>query len=169
MLDAFGLLVFGDLCICAILCFDLAVCIVRVEAEFVAKPQPDGYTFFFGANGPILFSPLIFTRSAYDWKKDFAPVSSVSFTPLVLHVHPATPYKTVGDVLAAGKIAGNSLTMASPGAGTTNHLASEYLQQLSGAKWSTVHYKGNAPATTDLLGGQVAFNFAGRRGARQLA
>lgn len=130
-----------------------------IAGEFVARAQPDGYTFFFGANGPILFSPLIFTRSAYDWKKDFAPVSSVSFTPLVLHVHPATPYKTVGDVLAAGKIAGNSLTMASPGAGTTNHLASEYLQQLSGAKWTTVHYKGNAPATTDLLGGQVAFNF----------
>ena len=49
--------------------------------------------------------------------------------------------------------------MASPGAGTTNHLVSEYLQKESGAKWLTVHYKGNAPATTDLLGGQVQFNF----------
>ena len=55
-----------------------------IAGEFVAKAAPDGYTFFMGANGPILFSPTIFKRNAYDWKKDFAPVSSVSFTPLVL-------------------------------------------------------------------------------------
>lgn len=130
-----------------------------IAGEAVAKAQPDGYTFFMGANGPILFSPTIFRRNAYDWKKDFAPVSSVSFTPLVLQVHPSTPYKTVAELIAAGKKPGNALTMASPGAGTTNHLLSEYLQRESGAQWTTVHYKGNAPATTDLLGGQVQFNF----------
>lgn len=130
-----------------------------IAGEAVAKAQPDGYTFFMGANGPILFSPTIFKRNAYDWKKDFAPVSSVSFTPLVLQVHPSTPYKSVAELIAAGKKPGNALTMASPGAGTTNHLLSEYLQRESGAQWTTVHYKGNAPATTDLLGGQVQFNF----------
>jgi tripartite-type tricarboxylate transporter receptor subunit TctC len=131
-----------------------------IAGEAVAKAQPDGYTFFMGANGPILFSPTIFKRNnAYDWKKDFMPVSSVSFTPLVLQVHPSTPYKTVADLIAAGKKSGNALTMASPGAGTQNHLVSEYLQRESGAHWTTVHYKGNAPATTDLLGGQVQFNF----------
>jgi tripartite-type tricarboxylate transporter receptor subunit TctC len=130
-----------------------------IAGEFVAKAAPDGYTIFMGANGPILYSPLIFKRNAYDWKKDFAPVSSVSFTPLVLQVHPATPYKAIGELLDAAKAKDNTLTMASPGAGTTNHLVSEYLQTLSGAKWTTVHYKGNAPATTDLLGGQVNFNF----------
>ncbi|WP_220812143.1 tripartite tricarboxylate transporter substrate binding protein [Variovorax sp. UMC13] len=131
-----------------------------IAAEQVAKSTPDGYTFFMGANGPILFSPTIFKRTgAYDWKKDFLPVSSVSFTPLVLQVHPSTPYKTVADLIAEGKKAGNALTMASPGAGTQNHLVSEYLQRESGAHWTTAHYKGNAPATTDLLGGQVQFNF----------
>lgn len=130
-----------------------------IAAEAVAKSVPDGYTFFMGANGPILFSPTIFRRDAYDWKKDFAPVSSVSFTPLVLQVHPATPYRTVADLLAEGRKPGNKLTMASPGAGTQNHLVSEYLQRESGAHWTTAHYKGNAPATTDLLGGQVQFNF----------
>jgi tripartite-type tricarboxylate transporter receptor subunit TctC len=49
--------------------------------------------------------------------------------------------------------------MASPGAGTTNHLLSEQLQKVTGATWITAHYKGNAPATNDLLGGQVQFNF----------
>lgn len=130
-----------------------------IAGEFVAKSAPDGYTFFMGANGPILFSPTIFKRNAYDWKKDFAPVSSVSFTPLVLQVNAGTPYKTIAEFIAAAKKPDGALTMASPGAGTTNHLVSEYLQRESGAKWLTVHYKGNAPATTDLLGGQVQFNF----------
>ncbi|QHI98577.1 tripartite tricarboxylate transporter substrate binding protein [Xylophilus rhododendri] len=130
-----------------------------IAGEFVAKAAPDGYTFFMGANGPILFSPVIFKRKAYDWRKDFAPVSSVSFTPLVLQVHPSTPYKTIAEFIAEGKKPDNKLTMASPGAGTQNHLVSEYLQRESGAHWTTVHYKGNAPATTDLLGGQVQFNF----------
>ena len=129
-----------------------------IAGEYVAKAAPDGYTFFMGANGPILYSPVIFKRNVYDWKKDFAPVGSVSFTPLVLQVHPSTPYKTLAELLAAGKRADNHLTMASPGAGTTNHLVSEYLQRESGAKWLTVHYKGNAPATQDLLAGQVQFN-----------
>jgi tripartite-type tricarboxylate transporter receptor subunit TctC len=130
-----------------------------IAGESVAKAAPDGYTYFMGANGPILFAPLIFKRPVYDWKKDFAPVSSVSFTPLVLQVHPSTPYKTFAELVTAGRTPGATLTMASPGAGTTNHLLSEYLQGLTGARWTTVHYKGNAPATTDLLGGQVNFNF----------
>ena len=65
-----------------------------IAGEYVAKAAADGYTFFMGANGPILFSPLIFKRDVYHWKKDFIPVGSVSFTPLVLQVHPSTPYKT---------------------------------------------------------------------------
>lgn len=130
-----------------------------IAGESVARSSPDGYTLFFSANGPILFSPLIFKRPAYDWRRDFVPVGSVSFTPLVLQVHPATPYKKVADLISAGKNADNTLTMASPGAGTLNHLISEYLQGESGAHWLTIHYKGNAPATSDLLGGQVQFNF----------
>ena len=130
-----------------------------IAGEAVAKAAPDGHTFFMGANGPILFSPLIFKRNVYDWKKDFVPVSSVSFTPLVLQVHPSVPYKTLGDLVAAAKVKNNNVIMASPGAGTTNHLVSEYLQRESGAQWTTAHYRGNAPATTDLLGGQVQFNF----------
>jgi tripartite-type tricarboxylate transporter receptor subunit TctC len=130
-----------------------------IAGEYVARSTPDGYTFFVGANGPILFSPLIFKRFVYDWKKDFVPVSSVSFTPLVLQVNASRPYKTFAQLLDAAKKPDNNLTMASPGAGTTNHLVSELLQRQSGAKWLTVQYKGNAPATNDLLGGQVDFNF----------
>lgn len=129
-----------------------------IAGEFVAKADPDGYTLFVAANGPLLYSPTIFGRPLYHWKQNFAPVSSISFTPLVLQVHPSVPAKTAAELIALAKAKPNGLNMASPGAGTTNHLLSEMLQSVTGAKWTTIHYKGNAPATNDLLGGQVQFN-----------
>lgn len=130
-----------------------------IAGEHVARSAPDGYTFFVAANGPLLYSPLIFGRSPYAWDKDFAPISSISFTHLILQVHPSVAAKTLQEFVALAKAKPGGLTMASPGAGTTNHLVSELMQQLTGTTWLTVHYKGNAPATTDLLGGQVHFNF----------
>ena len=128
-----------------------------IAGEAVAKSAPDGYTFFVGANGPILYSPLIFGRTPYTWDKDFAPVTSISFTALLVEVNPAFAPKTMKELIDAAKAKPGTITMASPGAGTTNHLVSEMLQQVAGVSWITVHYKGNAPATTDLLGGQVQF------------
>ncbi|MCD0501996.1 Bug family tripartite tricarboxylate transporter substrate binding protein [Bordetella petrii] len=130
-----------------------------IAAESVARSAPDGYTLFLGANGPLLFSPVIFGRADYKWDQEFEPISSVSYTPLVLQVRPSLPVKNLGELLQLAKKDPNKLNMASPGAGTTNHLVSELLQSITGAHWTTVHYKGNAPATTDLLGGQVDFNF----------
>jgi tripartite-type tricarboxylate transporter receptor subunit TctC len=131
-----------------------------IGAESVAKAPPDGYTLFVAANGPLLYSPIIFNRPAYRWDKDFVAVSSISFTPLALQVNPKVlPVASVMELIAMAKQKPNGLTMAAPGAGTTNHLVSEMLQAVSGASWVTVQYKGNAPATTDLLGGQVQFNF----------
>ncbi|MBB6307201.1 Bug family tripartite tricarboxylate transporter substrate binding protein [Xanthobacter tagetidis] len=130
-----------------------------IAGETVARAAPDGYTLFVAANGPLLFSPIIFGRTPYVWSKDFETISSISFTPMVLQVYPSVPAKTVADFIALAKTSDPKLIMASPGAGTTNHLASELLQKLAGAKWTTVHYKGNAPATTDVLAGRVQFNF----------
>ena len=130
-----------------------------LAGDFVAKSDPDGYTLFITANGPLLYSPTIFNRPLYHWQKNFVPIVSVTFTPLVLQVHPSVPAKTAPELIALAKSKPDAVTMASPGAGTTNHLLSEMLQRVSGAQWLTVHYKGNAPATNDLLSGQVQFNF----------
>jgi tripartite-type tricarboxylate transporter receptor subunit TctC len=130
-----------------------------IGGEAAAKSAADGTTFFFTANGPLLFSPLIFKRTPYLWDRDFTPVGSVSFTSLVLQVHPSVPARTLAELLELARKTPDKLTMASPGAGTTNHLVSELLQATTGARWITVHYKGNAPATTDTLSGQVQFNF----------
>lgn len=129
-----------------------------IAGESVAKASADGYTLFMAANGPLLYSPTIFNRPLYHWNKSFVPISMVSLTPLLVQVHPSVPARTVPELVAMAKAKDSRVTMASPGAGTTNHLLSEMLQKVTGANWTTVHYKGNAPATTDLLSGQVQFN-----------
>lgn len=127
-------------------------------SETVAKAEPDGYTLLIGANGPILFAPEMGARRAYEWRRDFIPVSTVTLTPLVLQVHPDLPAKTFAEFLNLVRTRQPPLTMASPGPGTTNHLLSELMQSKLGAKWMTVQYRGNAPATNDLVGGHVQFN-----------
>ena len=130
-----------------------------IAGEAFAKSANDGYTLFVGANGPVLFAPVINKRDAYNWKRDFAPISTISMTPLVLEVHPSVKATTLKEFFDLAKAEPGKLTMASPGAGTTNHLLSELAQSSLGLKWVTVHYRGNAPATNDLLGGQVNFAF----------
>ncbi len=130
-----------------------------IAGEYVAKSTPDGHTLFVGANGPVLHSPLIYGRSPYEWSRDFAPISSIAFTPMALVVHPSLPVKTVKELFDLVKSKPGELKYATPGAGTTNDLLGALLVMSTGAKWITVHYKGNAPALNDLLGGQVDFSF----------
>jgi tripartite-type tricarboxylate transporter receptor subunit TctC len=130
-----------------------------IAGEMVAKSPPDGYTLFVGANGPVLFAPEISGKHSYDWSKDFTPISTISLTPVLLQVHPSVPVRTLDEFFELAKREPGKLNMASPGAGTLNHLLSEQVQQTVGVAWTTVHYKGNAPATNDLIAGHVQFNF----------
>jgi tripartite-type tricarboxylate transporter receptor subunit TctC len=130
-----------------------------IAGEFVAKSAPDGYTLFFMANSPLLHAPIIYNRPAYQWDRDFTPVSSVSFTPIAMLVHPSVPAKTLSELLDLARKEPGKLALATPSAGTTNHLLSELLQSLTGVSWLTVHYKGNAPASTAMLGGEVQMSF----------
>ncbi|MCP4618846.1 MAG: tripartite tricarboxylate transporter substrate binding protein [Bradyrhizobium sp.] len=130
-----------------------------IAGEAFAKSPNDGYTLFVGANGPVLFAPEIAKRDAYNWKRDFVPITTISMTPLVLEVNPSVKAQNFKEFLDLVKREPGKLTMASPGAGTTNHLLSELVQSSLGLEWVTVHYRGNAPATNDLLGGQVNFAF----------
>jgi tripartite-type tricarboxylate transporter receptor subunit TctC len=130
-----------------------------IAGEMVAKSPPDGYTLFVGANGPVLFAPEISGKRSYEWSKDFVPISTISLTPAVFQVHPSVPAKTLAEFFELARRQPGKLNMASPGAGTLNHLLSEQVQQTIGVSWTTVHYKGNAPATNDLIAGHVQFNF----------
>ncbi|HCA25826.1 MAG TPA: twin-arginine translocation pathway signal [Pseudomonas sp.] len=130
-----------------------------IAGAYVAKADNDGYTLFVAPNGPVLFSPLIFGRDTYNWREDFAPIGSITFTSLVLQVNSKLGVNNVDELFALAKQDPDALNMASPGVGTQNHMVSELLQRSVGAEWSTIQYSGNAPATTDLLGGHVDFNF----------
>lgn len=127
-----------------------------IASDHVAKSEPDGYTIFVGANGPLLFMPVITGRTSFDWKQAFETVGPLSFTPLVLQVRPALGVNTVKEFVELARRRG--LNMGSGGSGSTNHLSSELLQSLMGVRWTTVHYKGNAPVITALLGGEVDFS-----------
>ena len=126
-----------------------------IAADFVAKAPPDGYTIFIGANGPLLFVPIVSGRVNHDWKRDFEAVGALSFTPIVLQVRPALGVKTVAEFIDLARR--KDLNMGSGGAGSTNHLSSELLQSMAKVKWTTVHYKGNAPVMAALLGGEIDF------------
>lgn len=127
----------------------------NLGASLVAKSTPDGYTLLVGSSGPLSVNPVIFKNLPYDSLKDFAPISTVQAVPLVLLASPKSGYNSVADVIAAAKSRPGKVTMASAGAGTTNHFAIELLAQMSGVKVLHVPYKGSGPALSELLGGQV--------------
>ena len=89
-----------------------------IAGEAFAKMPPDGYAFFVGANGPVLFAPEIAKRDAYNWKRDFVPITSLTMTPLVLEVHPSVPAKDLKEFIELARRDPGKLTMASPGGGT---------------------------------------------------
>ena len=129
-----------------------------IAAQYVAAADADGYKLFMAANGPLLFAPMTMKRpDAYDWKKDFAPIGAVSLTPMALSVRADLHIDSLQELLDQADSKG--LLMASPGAGTTNHLAAELMMEKSGKQWRIVQYRGNAPAVTSVLGGKTAFSF----------
>jgi tripartite-type tricarboxylate transporter receptor subunit TctC len=71
-----------------------------LAGESVAKADADGYTLFLPANGPLLYSPVIYNRPLYHWQKSFVPITSISFTPLVIQVHPSVQAKTATELIA---------------------------------------------------------------------
>lgn len=129
-----------------------------IGAEAVAKAEPDGYTVLVGANGPILFAPEMAARRAYEWRRDFIPVTTVTLTPLVLQVRTSLAAETFAQFLALARTPQAPLRMAAPGPGTTNHLISEVMQAKLGVTWTTIQYRGNAPATNDVIAGHMDFN-----------
>jgi tripartite-type tricarboxylate transporter receptor subunit TctC len=129
-----------------------------IGAEAVAKSAPDGYTFLLSANGPVLYAPELAARRAYGWKKDFVPVGTISLTSMVLVAHPSVLAKTLPEFLDLARRDSTKLVFGAGGIGTSYHLFSELIQSELNLKWTTVQYKGSAPAMNDLIGGHVQFS-----------
>jgi tripartite-type tricarboxylate transporter receptor subunit TctC len=120
-----------------------------------AKAAPDGYTFLFGTPGPIATNKLMYKSLPFDSEKDFAPVILAAKSPLIVVAHPSTPAKDLKELIAYAKANPGKVNAGNPGNGTLGHITSELLQQHTGTKMTHVPYRGTAPLTTDVLGGQV--------------
>lgn len=133
-----------------------------IAADNVARSKPDGYSLFLGSQSTMLVAPSLYPSLSFSPAKDFKPVSMMVSMPLVLVVNPKlVQARTVAELDAMIRTSGNDGTaFASSGQGGPQHIAGELYANRLGTKVTHVPYKGEAPAITDVLGGQVPFMFA---------
>ena len=129
-----------------------------VGADYVAKAKPDGYTLLMGAVHHTI-ATSVYKKLPYDFEKNFAPISTVAMVPNVLVVNAKSPATDVKSLVALAKASPGKLSYGSNGNGTVQHLIGTQFSSQAGVELLHVPYKGSAPLTTDLLGGQVDMSF----------
>ena len=132
----------------------------NIGADFVAKAPADGYTLVMGNIGSHAVNPYLMKNMPYDPLKDFEPVAYVLDAEGLLVVNPTIPVKNVTELIAYVKARPGQVSYGSGGMGTTSHLAGELFKSLAKVDMTHIPYKGNAPAITDLIGGQTQVMFA---------
>lgn len=128
-----------------------------IGAQRVANASPDGYTLLLGSSNEMAIVKLINPAVKYDPQRDFTPIGMVASQPMVLVAAPHTKVKTVEDFLSLVKANPGKYSYGSSGNGTALHLAGEMVKESSGAFMVHIPYRGVAPLTNDLLGGQLDF------------
>src|ERR1700712_72727 len=129
-----------------------------IASQALVTSPPDGYTLIVVASGHPT-NPFLYPKIPYDTFKDFTPISLLASSPNILLVRADSPFKTLGDMIAAAKAKPGSLSFAHAGTGTSTHLAGELLKNLAKVDLNAVPYKGGAPSINDLLGGQIPMSF----------
>jgi tripartite-type tricarboxylate transporter receptor subunit TctC len=130
----------------------------NIATETVVRAAPDGYTLTYV--GPVAAINASFYKNlAFDFIRDIAPVASFMRVPLVLEVNPALPATTVAEFIAYARANPGKINMASSGNGTAGHVAGELFKMMTGTNMVHVPYRGETPALTDLIGGQVQATF----------
>ncbi len=127
----------------------------QVGAEVVARAAPDGYTLMVSADTTFVMNPHLYGKVAYDALADFVPVSGLGISPQALVVHPGVPAVDVNGLVGLARTKPGELNYGTFGIGSSGHLNIELLQSMTGTKFTAVHYKGAAPALTDVIGGHI--------------
>ena len=130
-----------------------------IGTNMAAKSSPDGYTLLMVSSAHVI-NPAARKNMPYDSVKDFAAVTLVADVPNVLAVHPSLPVRNIKGLTALARTRPGELLYATPGRGTSSHLAIEMLASEAGIKLVQVPYKGVGPATIDLVAGHVHMMFA---------
>lgn len=125
-----------------------------IGAQAVAQAAPDGYTVLFHSSS-VLIQPILLKEPGYDVQKDFVPVSLMTEGPLVLAIHPSVPAQTFSEFLAYARANGSRMFYGSAGIGASQHLVGELFNSMAGTMMQHVPYKGNGPASTALLAGEI--------------
>ena len=130
-----------------------------VGSAFVAHAPADGYTLLMGVTGSHAVSFSLYAKPTYDPVKDFAAISMIVSSPLMLVKNSKVPANNVAELVSYAKKNPGKLSFGSPGNGTSMHLTGEMFALATGTQLLHVPYKGSAPALNDLLGGQLDIMF----------
>ena len=128
-----------------------------VGASEAARAAPDGYTLFFPSGSVVTANQHIYAKMSYDPEKDFIPVTNVVSGPQVLVVNSSAPFKTVKDLVDAGKANPGKFTFGHAGIGSQTHLAAENFVNSAKFDAVSVPYKGEGPSLIGLVGGETTF------------
>jgi tripartite-type tricarboxylate transporter receptor subunit TctC len=131
----------------------------NIGTEAVVKAPPDGYTLLQIAT-PNGLNAALYPNLSFNFVRDIAPVIGAMRTSYAMVVHPSVPAATVPEFIAYAKANPGKMNMASAGNGTPQHIFGELFKMMAGVDLTHVPYRGGAPATTDLLGGQVQVIFS---------
>ena len=132
----------------------------NIGTDYVAKSAPDGYTLLSVGPGSLIINPLM-GKVPYDTGRDFAPIALMAWAPNALVAHPSLPARSVRELIALARSRPGEINYGSGGNGSTPHLAAALFAAMAGVTLTHVPYKGTAPATADLIGGQVQIAFLG--------
>jgi tripartite-type tricarboxylate transporter receptor subunit TctC len=132
----------------------------NIATEAVVRAPSDGHTLLLAFTVNAI-SATLYDKLNFNFISDIAPVASIARGAFVILVNPAFPAKTVPELIAYAKANPGKVNMASPGSGTPPHVSGELFKTMTGVNMLHVPYRGDAPALTDLLGGQVQVHIAG--------
>jgi tripartite-type tricarboxylate transporter receptor subunit TctC len=131
----------------------------QIGVQEVLRAPADGHVLFMGHIGTHAINPHIFAKLAYDPERDLAPVTLLVTVPNLLVVHPSVPAQTVQELVAYARKKPGKLSYASPGNGTSGHLAAELFKSTAGLFIMHIPYRGAAPALQDVMAGEVQLIF----------
>jgi tripartite-type tricarboxylate transporter receptor subunit TctC len=131
----------------------------NIGTEAVVNAPADGYTLLL-ATVPNAVNASLYPKLNFNFIRDIAPIGGIIRVPMIIMVHPDVPYKTVPELIAYAKANPGKITMASAGNGSAPHMAGELFKMMAGVEMLHVPYRGQGPAMTDLLTGQVQLLFA---------
>jgi len=128
-----------------------------IAAEFVLRAEHDGYTLLASETGFYTTQPHLYAKDKlpYDVERDFVPVVGYGTIPAALLVNPALPVNSVGDLIALAKKKPGDVKFGTAGVGTALHIAAVELENLTGTQVTAVHYRGAAPALSDVIAGHI--------------